>query len=195
MVKKSWEGYLHAFALEGLEIPTLPLWEEELRAAGVGRSGEKAEWERREISVRKDLLAGVFGEEWNLVMFWGDHYVASSVWEIETFGCISHSFRAPVNCLSADNQWGTICQLRVANSLALTHSSQVLKCPVHLVRTEVPVPAAAQGLSSTFALKRNLFISSKSKCKATGTWQNGPIIWINTEYFPIEERGNSNIYE
>lgn len=43
MVKKSWEGYLHAFALEGLEIPTLPLWEEELRAARVVRSGEKAE--------------------------------------------------------------------------------------------------------------------------------------------------------
>lgn len=162
---------------------------------GLWGAGRRLNEKAREILVRRDPLAEVFGEEWNWIMFWGHHYVDSSVWGIEIFGCISHSFRAPVNCLSADNQWGTICQLRAANSLALTHSSQVLKCPVRLVRTEVPVPAAAQGFSSAFALKRNLFISSKCKCKATGTWQNGSVIWINTEYLPIEERGNSYIYE
>lgn len=127
---------------------------------------ERGEGSRRSLG-EKGSSGRSAGEEWNWLMFCADHAVASSVWEIETFGCISHSFRAPVNCLSVDDQGGTICQLRAANSLALTHSSQVLKCPAPPERTEVPVPAAAQGLSSTFALKKTLFISSKSK--VTGT--------------------------
>lgn len=51
MVKKSWERLPDAFALEGLKIPTLPLWE--LRAARAVRRGEKAEGEsKRELDEK-----------------------------------------------------------------------------------------------------------------------------------------------
>lgn len=136
---------------KGLKFQIYHCGKKSWEVPGLWGEGRRLNESKRNLG-EKGSTAGVFGEEWNWLTFCGAHDVANSAREIETFGCISHSFRAPVNCLSADNQWGTICQLRAANSPALTHSSQVLKCPVPPVRMEVPDPAAAQGLSSTFAL-------------------------------------------
>lgn len=184
----------HAFALGGLGLPTSAAGRGAESYEGCGGEGRNLNGKRRENLVRQELLAWAAGEERNCITSCKDlGKFSTSVWEIETFGCIQHSFRATVNCLSEDNLWGTICQHRVASSLTLTHSSQALECPAPLVRTRGQFPVPPKVLAPRLLLKINLFLSSKKKCKGTGTWQNSPVICIKTECLFTKERENSNI--